>query len=174
MPIPLRFFLTGQRVAILQALALAACSSARQVLPPSGDRLAPGTWGGDSAAAIVSDSGTHVHIRCTFGDVAGIVPLSGGHFDVAGSYMLRAYPVAVGPSVPARFVGQVDGATLRFTVTVNDTVQHQTVVLGPVSVTYGQAAHMGPCPICRKPNWGGTTDSPRSTSVAARWPNRRS
>lgn len=132
-----------------------ACSGANQALPPPGDTLADGTWGGDSAAAIVSDSGTHVHINCTYGDLVGTVPLLAGAFDETGSYMLRAYPIAVGPSVPARFVGRVSGATLTLTVTVNDTVQHQTVVLGPVSVVYNATPRMGPCPICRRPRWGG-------------------
>ena len=65
--------------------------------------------------------------------------------------MLHAYPVAVGPSVPARFVGHLDGSTVSVTVTVDDTVQHQTVVLGPVIVIYGDEPRLGPCPICRRP-----------------------
>ena len=65
--------------------------------------------------------------------------------------MLRAYPIAVGPTLPARFSGQLDGSTATITVTVNDTVQHTTVVKGPVIVQYGEQPHMGPCPICRRP-----------------------
>ena len=101
---------------------------------------------------IVGDTAMHLHIGCTFGDVSGRVPLgNNGQFDVAGSYMLRAFPIAVGPAVPARFVGRVDGAKATITVTVNDTVEHKTVVLGPVVVTYGADPQMGPCPICRRP-----------------------
>jgi hypothetical protein len=65
--------------------------------------------------------------------------------------MLRAYPIAIGPSVPARFVGHLDGATLTMTVVVNDTVQHQTVTRGPVVVKLGDTPRLGPCPICRRP-----------------------
>jgi hypothetical protein len=31
---------------------------------------------------------------------------------------------------------------------VNDTIQKQLIVLGPVTVTFGREARMGPCPIC--------------------------
>lgn len=133
------------------ALVIAACSSSLTV-PPYDGSLPLGTWGGDNSGMIVGDTAMHLHIGCTFGDVSGRVPLGGnGQFDVAGSYMLRAFPIAVGPSVPARFVGHVDGAKATITVTVNDTVEHKTVVLGPVVVTYGADPQMGPCPICRRP-----------------------
>jgi hypothetical protein len=101
---------------------------------------------------IVGDTAMHLHIGCTFGDVSGRVPLgTNGQFDVAGSYLLRAYPIAVGPTMPARFVGRVDGGQATITVTVNDTVEHKSMVLGPVVVTWGTDPKMGPCPICRRP-----------------------
>jgi hypothetical protein len=62
-----------------------------------------------------------------------------------------AYPIAVGPTVPARFVGRVDGATIVVTVTVDDTVQHATVVRGPATVTYAHEPRLMQCPICRRP-----------------------
>ena len=65
--------------------------------------------------------------------------------------MLRAYPVAVGPSVPAQFTGHVTGKTLTLSVMVNDTVQKATVSMGPVSMVLGVEPKMGPCPICRVP-----------------------
>jgi hypothetical protein len=37
------------------------------------------------------------------------------------------------------------------TVTVADTVEHRTVVRGPVVVRLGDAPRLGPCPICRRP-----------------------
>lgn len=73
-----------------------------------------------------------------------------GAFDVSGSYMLRAYPVAVGPTVPARFRGTVTGNVATITATIDDTVQHLTVVKGPVVVTLGETPRLGPCPICRR------------------------
>jgi len=99
---------------------------------------------------IVNDTSMHLHIGCTYGDVSGRVQLNQGAFDVNGSYMLRAYPITVGPTVPARFTGTVLGKIATITVTVNDTVQHQTVVKGPVVVTLGQTPQLGPCPICRR------------------------
>ena len=129
----------------------AMCHSDRVVGPPS-DPLAKGTWGGNNAAVIVTDSQAHVHIGCTFGDVPGPVPVADdGTFSVAGSYVLRAYPVMVGPPLPAQFSGRVTGSLMTLTVVVNDTVAKKTQTLGPVSVTYGKEPSMGPCPICRVP-----------------------
>lgn len=130
---------------------LAACSSTSAVLPADG--LVPlGNWGGDSSAMIVSDTAAHLHISCTYGDVSGRIAFDAtGGFDVSGSYMLHAYPVAVGPSVPARFVGHLTGSTLTVTAIVNDTTQHTTVTRGPVTITLGADPKLGPCPICRRP-----------------------
>lgn len=138
-------------VAAVVAALLGACVS-RSTVPISEGALALGNWGGDDAGMIVSDTAMHLHIQCTYGDVSGRVPVgSDGQFDVPGSYMLRAYPIAIGPTVPARFTGRVEGARVTVTVTVNDTVQHETVVLGPVTVTYGKEPRDWPCPICRRP-----------------------
>jgi hypothetical protein len=142
------------RLALLTiaAAGIARCSSAASPLPPSGDTLAVGTWGGENAGVIVGDTTAHVHVGCTYGDFPAPVALDpGGRFNVAGSYRLRAYPIAVGPAVPAQFAGLVAGAKLTLTVTVEDTVEHKMVVLGPATVTYGRAPRLGPCPICRKP-----------------------
>lgn len=134
----------------LAASAAAAACGGRTAPILAGDRLAVGTWGGENAGVIVGDTVAHVHIGCTFGDLPGPVPLdAAGRFTVQGSYVLRAYPIAVGPSLPARFTGVVDGGTLTLRVTVTDTVQHRVVELGPASVTYGREPRMGPCPICR-------------------------
>lgn len=138
--------------ACVAAALVGSCSSSSATLAVTDGALALGTWGGDSSGMIVSDTAMHLHIACTYGDVSGRVPVaSNGDFDVAGSYMLRAYPIAIGPTVPARFIGHLDGATLTIKVIVDDTVQHQSVVRGPVVVTYGDAPRLGPCPICRRP-----------------------
>ncbi|MEO8624343.1 MAG: hypothetical protein ABI625_24900 [bacterium] len=131
---------------------LVACSSSGTILPVFDGKLALGTWGGDNAGLIVSDTATHLHVGCTFGDVSGrIVLADNGSFDVSGSYMLHAYPIAVGPAVPARFQGQVAGGIATITVSIDDTVEHQTVVKGPVTVKFGDDPRLGPCPICRRP-----------------------
>jgi len=127
-----------------------ACSGTLPNLSPFSGELAVGTWGGDAAGMIVSDTSMHLHIGCTYGDVSGRVPVTSGTFDVNGSYMLRAYPIAVGPTVPARFTGKVTGNVATITATIDDTVQHQTVIKGPVTVTLGDTPRLGPCPICRR------------------------
>ena len=144
------------RVASLALVAacstIVACAASGNAPLPVDGNLALGTWGGDNAGMIVSDTAMHLHVGCTYGDVSGRIALAAdGSFDVVGSYMLRAYPITVGPSVPARFQGRVDGAVAVVTVTVNDTVQHATVIKGPVTVKFGDEPRLGPCPICRRP-----------------------
>ena len=130
----------------------ATCTSRDAILPPAGDRLAVGTWGGNNAGVIVNHTLAHVHIGCTFGDFTAPISLDqNGRFSVSGSYMLRAYPIAVGPEVPAQLAGVVQGGTLIISVAVNDTVEKKLVALGPATVTFGREPSMGPCPICRKP-----------------------
>lgn len=131
-------------------LLLYGCSSGLGTNSSFDGDLTLGTWGGEGAGMIVADASMHLHVGCTYGDVSGRVPVVHGDFDVAGSYMLRAYPIAVGPTVPARFVGKVVGRVATVTVTVDDTVQHATVVKGPVTVTLGEQPRLGPCPICRR------------------------
>jgi len=128
----------------LLVLALAVACADPFPVPPL-DRVV-GTWGGDNAGLIGSDSTAHVHIGCTFGETGGpILPDSLGRFDVAGLYNVDAYPVGPGTNHPARFSGVVSGGRLTLTVTLTDT----TRTLGPVSLTYGVEPRMGPCPICR-------------------------
>jgi hypothetical protein len=136
---------------VVGSVVVVACSSTTTA-PPFDGVLPLGTWGGDNSGMIVGDTAMHLHVACTFGDVSGRVPLgANGQFDVAGSYLLRAFPIAIGPTMPARFVGRVEGAKATVTVTVSDTTEHKTVVLGPVVVTLGATPQMGPCPICRRP-----------------------
>jgi hypothetical protein len=132
-------------------LLLANCDS-DSVSPPDDDFISIGKWGGDFNGAIVTDAGMHVHVGCTYGDVVGRVRLDAdGKFDVEGSYLLRAYPIAIGPTMPAQFVGTVNGSNLTLIVAVNDTIEHKIRVLGPVTVQFGKEPTMGPCPICLVP-----------------------
>ncbi|HEY9518402.1 MAG TPA: hypothetical protein VIQ98_04050 [Gemmatimonadales bacterium] len=131
---------------------LAGSCSGSSLLPPSDGILDVGTWGGDNSGVIVTDSAVHVHVGCTFGDMPGTVPLdASGRFTVDGSYVLRAYPVQTGPSLPAQFSGRVVGRTLTLAIAVNDTVERKVVALGPITVVHGREPEMGPCPICRTP-----------------------
>ncbi len=146
-------------VSILLVLLLASCSSS-PTGPASGD-LALGTWGGDGAGVIVTDSVVHVHVGCTFGDMPPGVALDAeGRFTVDGSYVLHAYPVVVGPRLPAQFSGQVLGRRLTLAVAVNDTTTGEVIALGPVTVTLGDEPRMGPCPICAVPRLDGLSFPP--------------
>src|SRR3982750_3542190 len=116
--------LLGGLLSLVAAVATLSCASASPIVPA--DLLLPlGTYGGGSGGMIVGDTAMHLHIGCTFGDVSGRVPVdASGRFDVAGSYMLRAYPITIGPSVPARFTGTIDDDRIVVTVTIDDTVAH--------------------------------------------------
>ncbi len=127
-------------------VGLAACSDGGAFFRPG--PLATGTWGGDNAGLIASDTSAHVHIGCTLGNVhQAIVIDPGGRFDVPGVYNVTAYPVYRRPDHPARFTGWTDGRMMSLTVTLTDTA----VTLGPVQLVFGRDPQMGPCPICRRP-----------------------
>jgi hypothetical protein len=131
-------------VVIVAAIALLGCGSSLHPLEP----LLVGTWGGDNAGLIATDSSAHVHIGCTVGDVhQQLVADSLGRFDVPGVYNITAYPVYRGPDHPARFSGRIVGREMSLTVTLTDTA----VTLGPVQLTFDKEPSMGPCPICRTP-----------------------
>ncbi len=133
----------------LVSVGLALVGGCTEAVRPSAGALAEGTWGGNNAGVIVTADVTHVHIGCTLGDIPiRVVADADGRFDVAGDYLLRAFPVAMGPRLPARFVGRVLGQTLVLTVTVNDTTAGRVETLGPVSVRLGDVPMLGPCPIC--------------------------
>jgi len=140
-----------------RALGLAAAAAAMVValacdtdgMFGSPRELAQGTWGGQDAGVIVNETIVHVHVGCTNGNFPAPIELDeDGRFSVAGEYLVRAYPVAIGPLMPARLAGVVDGRTLVLTVAVDDTISDELVVFGPVSVRLGQEPQLGPCPIC--------------------------
>jgi hypothetical protein len=107
-----------------------------------------GTWGGDNAGLIVSDTSAHVHIGCTLGDAKGpIRPDADGRFEATGTYNVDAYPIDRGILHPARFSGQIVGRSMTLTVVLTDNDRQ----LGPVTLIYGKEPKMGPCPICRTP-----------------------
>jgi hypothetical protein len=136
----------------LVAVLVTSCVES-SLLPPSNGQLALGTWGGDNSGIIVTDSAAHVHVGCTFGDMPGNIQLDAtGRFTINGSYVLRAYPVQVGPPLPAQFSGRVIGRTLTLAIAVNDTVEKKVVAMGPITVVYGRQPQVGPCPICRAPS----------------------
>lgn len=132
------------------ALGLATCGRSPVGTPPA--ELPEGTWGGEDVGMIVTDADAHVHVGCTYGDFEAPVTLDvDGRFSVGGDYLLQAFPVAVGPTMPARLAGVVRGRDLTLTVAVNDTIAKQLVVLGPATVRLGREPDMAQCPICADP-----------------------
>lgn len=133
-------------------VGLAAAAGCADAVRPSSGAITLGTWGGDGAGLIVTDSLTHVHIGCTLGDIPRRATLdASGRFVLDGSYVLKAYPVMTGPRLPAQFAGRVVGRTLTLSIAVNDTTEGKVVALGPVTVELGVDPRLGPCPICRVP-----------------------
>lgn len=117
--------------------------------------LTLGTWGGENAGVIVTDSVSHVHVGCTFGDFPNRLTVDAtGRFSVSGTYVLKAFPIQLGPTLPAQFSGRIVRRTLTLSVAVNDTTTGKVVTLGPVTVRFGDAPALGPCPICRVPGMG--------------------
>jgi hypothetical protein len=136
---------------ITGSILAGTCDSASSV-DPRPDELAVGTWGGDNVGLVADESVTHVHVGCTYGDFPARIELDDDlRFSVPGEYLLRAYPVALGPPMPAQLAGVLRGNDLTLTVAVNDTIERKLVVLGPVTVTFGRDPRMGPCPICERP-----------------------
>ena len=141
------------RFLVAMSLLLVGCPKDNPMAPDGS--LVIGTWGGENVAFIVESATTHVHVGCTNGDFpAPIAVDTRSRFNVAGSYVLRAYPVQVGPPLPAQLSGIVSGRHVTFTIAVNDTVEKKLVVLGPETVTLGEDPRMGPCPICIRPSRG--------------------
>jgi hypothetical protein len=128
--------------AVTAAIAIACSSTGAPITDITG------TWGGNDAGLIATDTSAHVHIGCTLGDTKGrIIPDAEGRFSIAGTYDVDAYPVERGIIHPAVFAGQIVGRTMTLTVTLTDTAR----VLGPVTLVFGKEPQMGACPICRHP-----------------------
>ena len=139
---------TMMRVRIALSMAAIALLGACYGAPAAPITEIVGTWGGDDAGLIATDSTVHVHIGCTLGDAVGPVrPGADGSFEALGTYNVDAYPIDRGITHPARFNGRIVGQSMTLTVTLTDTARQ----LGPVTLTYGKEPKMGPCPICRTP-----------------------
>ena len=139
-------------LALVVAVTIVVVACGGRSVTPSPHVLSRGTWGGENAGAIVDDTIVHVHIGCTLGNFPPPAVIDGeGRFSIEGSYTLRTFPVAVGPSLPAVFTGVVNGTQLTLSVAVNDTVEKKLVPLGPVTVVLGREPRMQTCPICRTP-----------------------
>jgi len=136
--------------ALVATLIMVGCGEGPAGL---GSTLTAGTWGGDDAGLLLSETNAHVHFGCTKGDFPAPIELDEeAHFSVSGEYLIRAYPVAIGPTMPAELAGVVRGNELTLTVAVNDTIDHELVVFGPTTLKLGSEPHMQICPICEMPD----------------------
>ena len=107
--------LGGLGAGLMCGLALVTCD--QEVTLPSDGLLPLGTWGGDNSGVIVTEEQMHVHVGCTFGDIPGRVTLdANGRFTLDGTYVLRAYPIMVGPELPAQFSGRLNGKVLTLAI----------------------------------------------------------
>jgi hypothetical protein len=87
------------------------------------DRISPGLWGGNHVRMIVTDAGARVEYDCATGTIDEPIALDArGTFATKGSYTpehggpRREPPTAV---ARARYVGRVDGDTMKLTVTLH-------------------------------------------------------
>jgi hypothetical protein len=132
---------------VLSLTALIACTATN--VDPITD--IDGTWGGENAGLIATDTVAHVHIGCTLGYAKKpIVIKEDGSFEATGTYNVDAYPIDRGIIHPARFSGRISGRTMTLTVVLTDDGRK----IGPVSLVLGKEPVMGPCPICRTAEWG--------------------
>jgi hypothetical protein len=140
-------------IALLAVLAgVIAAATCKEASFGPGDTLTRGTWGGDDAGLIVNDTIAHVHFGCTYGNFPVPIDLDeDGRFSISGEYVLQAYPIVVGPPMPAELAGVVEGIDLTMTVAVHDTIEDRLVVFGPETVRLGREPEMQVCPICESP-----------------------
>jgi hypothetical protein len=88
-----------------------------------GGRLAEGLWGGPHVRLQVSEAGAEIEFDCAHGTLKGPLTLTGGRFDVAGTFMREGGPQRAGDErkgLPARYRGQVAGPRLTLTLVLAD------------------------------------------------------
>ncbi len=147
----------GLLTSLLVCLAAAGCPSTPWLLP---DGTVVGTWGGDNAGVIATDSSAHVHIGCESGYTADAIRIDGeGRFEQPGTFTVGAYPVGPGTDHRASFRGVVRNGTMTIAVVLTDTTRQ----FGPVAVEYGSEPRMAACPICRS----ATTRSAAAVAAAS-------
>src|SRR5206468_4733335 len=103
-----RVILAGLAIVLLRDCELAGPR-------PSPGKVA-GTSGGDGAGLSADDTGAHVHIGCTYGNVhQPIVADAHGRFDLPGVQDITAHPVDRRIFDPARFSHSVLRHTISLT-----------------------------------------------------------
>ncbi len=128
-------------LAALCACSLGGCTNAGA--PSAGGAPVTGLWGGSGAGLVLTDSGGTISYDCAHGSLRVVQPDHAGRFDVGGTHVReRGGPTRVGEtlaSVPARYLGEVNGQRLRLRAVVgNDT-------LGPFGLVRGAPPQLVRC-----------------------------
>jgi len=113
---------------------------------PDASSVATGAWGGQHITLEVSEKGAEVELDCAHGEVTQPITLDGhGDFDVAGTFS----PEHGGPvrrdentePASARYLGHVEGDTMRLTVTVGKEKEK----VGDFTLTRGARPNITKC-----------------------------
>lgn len=127
---------------VLVLCALGACSAAstRQ----GGTEPVLGEWGGPRVGLSLTPTGGVIRYDCAHGSLsAPVIADDAGRFDVRGFHVREhGGPVRIGEipdSVPARYVGQVDGPHMSLHVTVGPDM------LGPYLLQLAAPAQLVRC-----------------------------
>ena len=112
-------------LAALGALSLGAAQGCTTGPRFSGDRLPPGSWGGEHALLMVSDTAAALEFDCASGRIGGTLPVDDdGRFAWDGEYVVgHGGPVRQDevPDVrPATYFGTTNGRDMTLHVRVKD------------------------------------------------------
>ena len=139
---------------VLLAVVALSCSTAREVTgggspqqrtPNAPDGVLSGAWSGLHAALSAVADGATLEFDCAHGRIAAPVQLDAhGSFDTPGVYV----PEQGGPAAPieqngqaAHYAGQVNGASLTLTVTIDETAASR----GPFVLTLDATPKLVQC-----------------------------
>jgi hypothetical protein len=132
----------GKRCAIgALVLAIAACHNGTDVIVA----VPPGTWGGQGAVMVASDSGAAFTFNCASGSVDGPLPVdANGQFSWSGTFA-RISPVPGSPHDtphPATYHGTANASQIVMALTVPELA----IESDPVTLTYGNTGNLALCP----------------------------
>ena len=110
------------------------------------DRVATGVWGGLHIQMEVTEDGARLEYDCAHGTIEQPLVLDGaGRFEWTGTHIReRGGPVRredKPDSHPARYTGQVEGQTMKLTVTLTDTGD----TLDTYTLTQGDSGRIMKC-----------------------------
>jgi hypothetical protein len=98
------------------ALVLLVCGGLACSTPTGPGPLPTGRWTGDGACLSIADPVCNLTVGCGHGQFARPTVLTGGTFEIDGTYRIEIGPVSIDPAPPAHFSGVLVDDTLRITV----------------------------------------------------------